>query len=205
MPITSSTSARNGPNRSDQFAIGAVATPRRPTRSVWPSSQSRNRGRWPALSCARARLFISAIFTSAGQAVVHIPQPEHQSTVASGDWNEHGAGRLRREERRQAEALRLRPDVLRAREPIRDAGDRTHRVADVALEAVVGREPDFERRRLGDDVHDRHERTSAGVARRRRPAFGPTRPVAHAPEPASVAAARTALAIATPSPHRWLK
>ena len=67
------------------MASGAVATPIRPTKSVWPRSQSRNRGRWPARSWARARLFISAIFTSAGQAIVHIPQPEHQSTVASGD------------------------------------------------------------------------------------------------------------------------
>ena len=37
--------ARNGRSRSDQLAIGAVATPSRPTRSVWPNSQSRSRGR----------------------------------------------------------------------------------------------------------------------------------------------------------------
>ena len=34
---------------------------------------------------ARARLLISAILTSAGQAVVQKPHPEHQSTVRSGD------------------------------------------------------------------------------------------------------------------------
>ena len=32
---------------SDQLASGAVSTPIRPVRSVWPRSQSRRRGRWP--------------------------------------------------------------------------------------------------------------------------------------------------------------
>ena len=76
MPIVHSISVRMSRLRSVQLASGANATPNRPTRSVWPSSQSRSRGRRPAFISARARLFISAIFTSAGQAVVHIPQPE---------------------------------------------------------------------------------------------------------------------------------
>ena len=58
--------------------------PNLPSRSVWLISQSRNRGRCPALIEARARLSTSAILTAAGQAVVHQPQPEHQSTVRSG-------------------------------------------------------------------------------------------------------------------------
>ena len=74
--VVHSISVRMSRLRSVQLASGANATPSRPTRSVCPSSQSRNRGRCPAFISARARLFISAIFTSAGQAVVHIPHPE---------------------------------------------------------------------------------------------------------------------------------
>src|SRR5688572_33105791 len=38
-----------------------------------------------ATMAARARLFVSAISTPCGQARVQIPQPEHRSTVRSGE------------------------------------------------------------------------------------------------------------------------
>ena len=75
-PMTSSIIRRTNRLCSPQLASGEKRTPIRPTRSVWPRSQSRSLGLWFAFSSALERLFISAIFTSAGQAVVHIPQPE---------------------------------------------------------------------------------------------------------------------------------
>ena len=84
MPSTTSRSARNSRLRRVQFASGVNGAPNLPSRSVWLISQSRNRGRCPARIEARARLLTSAILTPAGQAVVHQPQPEHQSTVRSG-------------------------------------------------------------------------------------------------------------------------
>ncbi len=68
--------ARIGRFASAQLAIGEKRTPIRPTRSVWPRPQSRSLGRLPAFIRARDWLFISAIFTPAGHAVVHQPQPE---------------------------------------------------------------------------------------------------------------------------------
>ena len=80
------------PACSIRLASGARRTPRLPTRSVSPSNRSRMRWRQPSglvrstsRMTARARLLISAILTSAGQAAVQKPQPEHQSTVRSGE------------------------------------------------------------------------------------------------------------------------
>ena len=154
----------------------------------------------PAWSSARARLFISAIFTSAGQAVVHVPQPEHQSTVASGDSSDATPGPAGGEERREPEALGLRPDVLRAREEVGDPGDRADGVADVALQAFVGRQ--------------RRPRTTLASSTRSWIVIGP-RPGARlasacgrgrrTSDAPSIAAARRPLAIATPSPHRSVR
>ena len=95
----------------------------------------------------------------------------------------------------EPEPLGLRPDVFRAREGVGDAGDRADRVADVALQAVVGRQADFECARLEHEVLDRH--------RTRDLAAPPA--VASTADPPSVAAARRPLAIATPSPHRSVR
>ena len=56
--------------------MGENITPIDPVRSVWPRPQSRSFGRLPSRRRPRAWLFISAIFTPAGHAVVHQPQPE---------------------------------------------------------------------------------------------------------------------------------
>src|SRR5450759_5756335 len=76
MPTVISMMARIGRFASAQLEIGEKSTPTRPTRSVWPRPQSRSFGRLPAFIRARDWLFISAIFTPAGHAEVHQPQPE---------------------------------------------------------------------------------------------------------------------------------
>ena len=92
----------------------------------------------------------------------------------------------------EPEALGLRTHVLRAREPVVDPRDRAHLVADVALEALVGRQADRLVERLLHDRGDRHRTASALRPER----FGFEGP------PLRDAAARQALASATPSPHR---
>ena len=72
----SSIAERASPLPSTALASGETATPNLPVRSVWPRPQSRSLGRLPSRRRARAWLFISAIFTPAGHAVVHQPQPE---------------------------------------------------------------------------------------------------------------------------------
>ena len=85
IPTVFSMTVRIGRLNRTRFAIGEKRTPIWPTRSVWPRPQSRSLGRLPAFIRARDWLFISAILTPAGHEVVHHPQPEHQSTVTSGD------------------------------------------------------------------------------------------------------------------------
>ena len=191
MPRTTSRSARNSRFRRVQFASGVNGAPNLPSRSVWLISQSRSRGRCPARIEARARLLTSAILTPAGQAVVHQPQPEHQSTVRSGVCT-CMPSRLIGHRGGEPEALGLRTHVLGAREPIVDPRDRAHLVADVALEALVGRQPDGLVERLLHDRGDRHRTASALRLER----FG------FEALPTMDAAARQALASATPSPQR---
>ena len=105
---------------------------------------------------------------------------------------------LRGGERRDPEALRLRPDVLWPWEEVGHPGDRADRRADVALEAFIGRQANLEGAGLEvpglpDDAGDRHARAPAASRAVR---AAPGRP------PASSWAACQPLAIATPSPHR---
>ena len=74
-PSTSSNAERTTRLWNAKFAIGENRTPIVPTRSVWARPQSRSLGILPSRSRPRAWLFISAIFTPAGQTVVHQPQP----------------------------------------------------------------------------------------------------------------------------------
>ena len=115
---------------------------------------------------------------------------------------------LRWQRRGEAETLGLRPDVLRAWEQVRDAGDGTRGRADIALQALVGRQTDLAERRLVDDLLDRHRRVPA----RCRPteSFAPTATSSAGSTGiealgASVTAARWPLAIATPSPQRSIR
>ena len=103
---------------------------------------------------------------------LHVRRAGHRAHAAAGAPVDGRVGgrdvrdgsALGRQQRREPESLGLRPDVLRAREQVRDAGDRADGVADVALEAVLGRQADLERRRLGDEVLDRHRDVGPAAA-----------------------------------------
>ena len=80
-PSTFSPTQRASRLRRPMFASGASGTPRRASRSVSLMSRLRRLDPRFATIAARARLFVSAMSTPAGQARVQIPQPEHRSTV----------------------------------------------------------------------------------------------------------------------------
>ena len=77
---------------------------------------------------------------------LHVGRADGRAPAAAGAVVDCRIGRrqvrrrcaLRRQGRGEAEALGLRPDVLRTGEQVRDAGNRTGRRADVAFQAFVG-------------------------------------------------------------------
>ena len=144
---------------------------------------------------------------------LHVRRAGHRAHAATGapvdgrvggrDMRDRSA--LGRQQRGEPESLGLWPNVLRAREPVGDSGDRADGVADVALEAVLGRQADLERRRLDDEVLDRHRAAgpAAAAAAARRSRFRAGRSAGAPPsDRPRFSAARIPLAIATPSPHR---
>ncbi len=115
---------------------------------------------------------------------LHVGWADRRAPAAAGAVVDGCVGRRqvrrrcapRRQRRGEAEALGLRPDVLRAGEEVRDAGDWTRGCADIALQAFVGRQTDLAEGGVVDDVLDRHGRVPARCR--------PTAPFAAATAPA---------------------